>query len=60
MTAEIIKIGIDQIVRIRDSNLVVEFNMDRNIEVDQDMDKAIGMMLGEEILGVILCNPNFV
>ena len=31
-------------------NLVVEFNMDRIIEVDQAMDKALGMTLGEEIL----------
>ena len=44
--------GIDQIVEIEKSNLVVEFSMDKIIEVDQGMNKTIGMTLGEEILEV--------
>ena len=35
---------------IEESNLVVEFIMDKITEVDQGMDKAIGMTLREEIL----------
>ena len=53
MIKEIIRIGIDQIVEIGEFNLVVEFNMDRIIEVDQGIDKAIGMTLEEEILKVM-------
>ena len=53
MIEGIIKIGIDQIAKVGDFNLMVEINMDRIIEVDQDMDKAIGMTLGEKILGVM-------
>ena len=53
MSSHIITIGIDQIAEIGESNLVVEFNMDRIIEVDQDVDKAIGMTLGEESLEVM-------
>ena len=34
-------------------NLVVESNMDRIIEVDQGMDKALGITLGEEILEAV-------
>ena len=50
---KIIRIGIDQIAEIGEFNLVVEFNMDRIIEVDQGMDKVIGMTLGEEIIEVM-------
>ena len=53
MIEDIIKIGIGQIADKGESNLVVEFNMDRITEVDQDMDKAKGMILGEEILGAM-------
>ena len=37
-------------MRIEEDNLVVESNMDRIVEVDQGMDKTIGMTLGEETL----------
>ena len=50
MTDTIIRIGTGHMVEIEEYNLVVEFNMDRIIEVDQGMGKAIGMILGEEIL----------
>ena len=46
MIKGIIKIGIDQIAEIEEFNLVVEINVDRGIEVDQDMDKAIGNFRG--------------
>ena len=45
-----IRIDVDPIVEIEKSNLMVEFSMDKIIEVDKGMDKAIGMTLGEEIL----------
>ena len=45
-----IRIGIDQIAEIEEYNLAVEFCMDKAIEVDQGMDKIIGMTLGEQIL----------
>ena len=50
MTDAIIRIGTGWIVEIEEYSLVVEFNMDRIIEVDQGMDKAIGIIFGEEIL----------
>ena len=53
MTDITIRIGIDQIVEIEESTLVVEFSMDKSTEVGQGMDKAIGMTLGEEILEVM-------
>ena len=46
MTEEIIKIGIDQIVEIEDFNLVDK------VEADQGMNRIIGMIIAEEILGV--------
>ena len=49
MTDAIIRIGTGQIVEIEEYNLVAESNMDRIIEVDHGMDKAIGMTLGEKI-----------
>ena len=45
---EIIKIGTDQVVEIREFNLVVEYSVDKIIETDQGMNKAIGVTLGEE------------
>ena len=44
MIKEIIRIGLDQIVEIR------EFSMGIITEVDQGMNKTIGMTIGEEIL----------
>ena len=45
-----IRIDIDQIAEIGESNLAVEFSMGKTTEVDQGIDKDIGMTLGEEIL----------
>ena len=53
MIEKIIRISIAEIVEIGEFNLVVEINMDRIIEVDQGMDKVIGIVLGEEILEVM-------
>ena len=50
MMREIIRIGIDQIVEIREFHLVVELSVDKIIEIDQGMNKSIGMTLKEEIL----------
>ena len=47
MIEEIIKIDIDQIVEIE------EFSLVDKVEVDQAMSKIIGMIIGEEILGVM-------
>ena len=44
MIKEIIRIGIDQVVETE------EFHMDKIIEVDRGMNKAIGMTLEEETL----------
>ena len=52
MIKETIRIDIDQTVEIEESNLVVEFSMDKIMEVDQGMNKTIGMTIGEEILEV--------
>ena len=49
MIKEIIKRGIDQMVEIEESNLMVEFRMYKTIEVDQGMNKTTGMTVGEEI-----------
>ena len=46
MISEVIKIGIDQIVDIG------EFSMDQ-IEVDQGMNRIIGMITGGEILEIM-------
>ena len=43
MTNVTIRIGIDPIVEIEESNLVAEFSMDKITEVGQGMDKAIEM-----------------
>ena len=53
MIKGIIKIGTDQKAEIEESNLVEEFNMDRIIVVDQDMDRLIGTTLREETLRVM-------
>ena len=52
MIKEIMEIGIDHMVEIGDFNLVVEFSMDRTIEVDLGMNKIVGVIIGEEILEV--------
>ena len=49
MTDVTIRIGMDPIAEIEEFNLVVEFSVDKIIEIGQGMDKATGMMLGEEI-----------
>ena len=51
MIKETIRIGIDQIAEIEESNLEVELSTDKIIEVDQDMKKTIEMTIGEESLG---------
>ena len=51
MIEEIIKIGIDQISKIEEFSLVVEFSMDK-IEVDLGMNKITGMIIGEDTLEV--------
>ena len=53
MTDITIRTGIDQIMEIEESNLVVEFSMHKITEVGQGISKAIGMTLGEEILEVM-------
>ena len=53
MTDIAIRIDIDQIVVMEESNLVVEFSMDKITEVGQGMNKIIGMTLGEEFLEVM-------
>ena len=40
----------DQVVEIGAFHLVVKFSVDKIIEIDQCMNKAIGMTLEEEIL----------
>ena len=58
MFKEVIRIGIDHLAEI-EFNLVVEFSMDRIMEVDQGMDKAVGMTLGEGFLEVVQENIKF-
>ena len=53
MIREIINIGTDQIVEIDEFHLVVEYIVVKIIETDQDMNRIIGMTLGEEILEVM-------
>ena len=53
MIREIIKIDIDQRVEIGEFHLVVEYSVDKIIETDWDMNRIIGMILGEETLEVI-------
>ena len=48
MIIEVIKINIDQIVKIEEFTLVVGFNMQK-IEVDLDMNKITGMIIWENI-----------
>ena len=50
MIREVIKIDIDQIVEIEGFNLVVEYNMNRIMDIDQGMNKIIEMTTEEEIL----------
>ena len=45
---EIIRIGTDQVVEIEEFHLVVEFSKDKITEVDQGINKAIGMSLKRE------------
>ena len=47
MMEEIIKICIDQIVEIEELNLVDK------VGVDQGMNRIIGMIIGEETLGIM-------
>ena len=49
---KIIRIGKDQVVEIGEFHLVVEFGVDNIIEVDQGINRAIGMTLEEETLEV--------
>ena len=48
MIKEIIRIGIDEIMEIEEFSLVVQFSMDKILQVDHGMNKTIGMMLEEE------------
>ena len=47
MIREVIKIGTDQIVEIG------EFNLVDKVEVNQGMNKITGIIIGEEILGLM-------
>ena len=47
MIEEIIKIGTDHIAETR------EFNLVHNVEIEQGMNRIIGMIIGEEILEVM-------
>ena len=47
MIKEIIGMNVDQIIEMEEFNLMVEFIMDE-IEVDLDMNKITGMIIGEE------------
>ena len=49
MIKEIIKIGIEQIVEMGECCSVVEYNMDRIIEIALGIIRAIEMVSGEEI-----------
>ena len=49
MIREIIRIGIDQIVKIEEFHLVVEFSVDKIIRITQDINIVIGTILEEEI-----------
>ena len=50
MVKEIIKTDIDQVVEIEEWRLVVEYNMDKIIEIALGIIRTIGMILGKEIL----------
>ena len=50
MIRKIIKIDIDQIVEIGEYHSVVEYNMERIIEIALGIIRTIEMILGEEIL----------
>ena len=50
---EITKLVIDQVVGIGEFHLVVEFSMDKIIELGQGMNKAIRITLEDETLEVI-------
>ena len=50
MVKEVIKIDIEQIVEIKELSLVVEYNMDKIIEIVLGLIRTIGMILEEEIL----------
>ena len=49
MVKEVIKIHIEQIVEIEELSLVVEYNMDKIIEITLGSIRTIGIMLEEEI-----------
>ena len=53
MIKETIRICTGQRVEIEEYNLVVEFNMDRIIKVDQGMNRNIGMIFDKAILEVM-------
>ena len=55
---EIIRIGTDQVVEIGEFHLVVEFSVGKNIEIDQDMNKAIGTTFIEKIRGNVRMYQN--
>ena len=45
----IIKIDIDQTVEIEEFHLVVEYSVNKIIEMDENMNRIIGMTIGEEV-----------
>ena len=53
MIREIIIIGIDQIVKVEEFHLVVEFSVVKIIETDKGRGKVIGMTLEEIILKIM-------
>ena len=52
MTKETIRTGIDEKVEIENFHLVVEYSVDEITEIDQGMNRIIGMTLGEEAVEV--------
>ena len=52
MIRQIIGMNIGQIMEIEELNLMVEFSMDK-IEVDLDVNKITGMIIGEETVEVM-------
>ena len=53
MMKEIIRTGIDQTAEIKEYHLVVGYIINEITEIDQGMNRIIGMTLGQEALEVI-------
>ena len=53
MTKETIRTGMGQTAEIEEFHLVVEYSVDKHIEIDQGMNRIIEMTLGKEALEVV-------